>query len=358
MKTAKKILSVLLAIVMTFSLFVMSASAEDETENPVLKTKELSIINYNVAGLPVGLKVPSNQSEIGKIVTKNAYDIVAVQEDFNLHYFLNKNISEAVYPYRTKHTGGVPGGDGLNIYSRYPIYNAQHTSWSFANGVFDAGADELTPKGVLFAVIDLGDGVYVDYYNLHFDANGTDMDSVARIAQIKQLRKIIEYRNSKNPIIISGDFNSSIYYYQEDSKTLKEEIYDDLGFKDAWFEVHNEGEYTLESLQEWVDMYGGYGYTQTKDTWNSIEKVLFKDGENVKLTATSFEYTMFTDKDGNQLSDHPAAIAEITCEVTGEITANQEEFNVANVSFIERIKIFIKGFISALSLILTNLDTI
>ncbi|MBQ3590929.1 MAG: endonuclease, partial [Clostridia bacterium] len=87
---------------------------------------EISILNYNVAGLPklfgnAAEDVEDNQRQIGEILAAGGYDILAVQEDFGYHKALAAGLTG--YPYTTIHSGGVPGGDGMNVWSEYPLYN-------------------------------------------------------------------------------------------------------------------------------------------------------------------------------------------------------------------------------------------
>ena len=53
-----------------------------------------------------------------------------------------------------------------------PIYNEKRVTWNEACGILTDGSDELTPKGFVYTVIDIGNGIYVDFYNLHADAYG------------------------------------------------------------------------------------------------------------------------------------------------------------------------------------------
>ena len=124
----------------------LPAFAQDTNETGTLK-----ILNYNVDGLPL----PAFLSSTGRnplacskqIPAKlNAFgaDIIAVQEDFNFHTILKTHIDAK---YTTYHSGGIPFGDGLNFYSNLPLYNITRVPWEKAYGIFDAGSDELTPKG-------------------------------------------------------------------------------------------------------------------------------------------------------------------------------------------------------------------
>ena len=174
---------------------------------------DIKMINFNVAGLPFaafsGTDVGANQEVAGGYLSQNDFDIVAVQEDFGYHKNLVSGMSG--FGYMTNHTGSIPGGDGLNIFTtNMPIYNETRVAWNEACGILSDGSDELTPKGFVYTVIDIGNGIYVDFYNLHADAYGGQGSIAARTSQYKQLAEFIEARSAENdrPVIITGDFNN------------------------------------------------------------------------------------------------------------------------------------------------------
>ena len=110
---------------MAFSVMSIGVGAENEA-------KTLKILSYNVAGLPIDIDVPLKQAAIGKYINENDYDIVAVQEDFTFHSFLAAEVTN--YPYQTIHSGSIPWGDGLNIFSKTKIYNESRTEWDSLSG--------------------------------------------------------------------------------------------------------------------------------------------------------------------------------------------------------------------------------
>lgn len=313
----KKIKLILLSLLL--AVVIMPSSLIDASEN----NKEVKLLCYNVAGLPFpnedklkgnqGFCTSTNQLQIGKQINSINTDIVFVQEDFTYHNNLIKGLTN--YKYRTNHTGGIPGGDGLNIYSKYPIYNEKRTTWRKLSGVLSGLSDELTPKGVVFSCIDLGDGYYLDVYDLHMDA-GDDLGSVeARNDNIRQVAQIIKSRNSDNPIIITGDFNTSSHSKENSGDIFNSELIRGLGFKDAWTEQEHNGDY--ENWSELINKYakegiGSYG------NWDSMEKFLYKDGKDVSISLKNgtFEYKDLR-YNGKSLSDHKAAYGEFVLTKMG-----------------------------------------
>ena len=140
------------------------------------------------------------------------------------------------------HSSGIPGGDGMNVFSKYPIYNAERTPWDMTYGVIKEGADELTPKGILYSVIDLGDGLYVDFYVIHADAFDGEGSRAARNDNFRQLAELIASKGSTRPVIVTGDFNTSSHLDQGAEFTRI--MITEGGFKDAWTELYNGGNYT------------------------------------------------------------------------------------------------------------------
>lgn len=341
MKTTKRILALMLSVLVLVSGCAIAAQAAE--------AKEIKIMSYNVAGLPVGMDVPTNQAALGNIFNKSGYDIIAVQEDFTYHNMMAENLSKDIYPHWTNHSGAVPGGDGLNIFSKYPLYNEERTTWRSLSGVIEGGADELTPKGILYTLIELEDGVYLDFYTVHADAYGDPGSVAARSDNFRQLAEIINKRGTKNPVIIAGDFNTAHHYFGEASRDVfREVLIDGCGFKDNWVELVNDGDY---------DNFVGYpgdhfGY------WDSLDKVLYRDGDGVKLTATEFEYKFILNNKGESISDHAAALSTFTYEKTESFTENDEETEVVKPDKNRNLFAFIKTTIMDIIKLLTDFDKI
>ena len=292
--------------------------------------KTVSVLCYNVAGLPniddllgkpEAAHLTTNQTLLGRQLNGSAYDVIAVQEDFNYHRYLANGLES--YPYKTNHTGGVPGGDGLNVFSRVPVYNETRTTWEQLYGVIDDGADEMTPKGILYTVLDFGDGILVDLYDIHADAYGDEGSCAARRDNFRQLAEAIQQRGTDRPVIVTGDFNASIHQGNDDG--LYETLYASCGMKDAWVELHNGGDY--ENFDYWEETVGG-GWPNYWGVWDSLEKFLYRDGGGIHVEAQSFGYTDFLNDAGQSISDHKAAEVTFTFTKTDDYTASDEALSV------------------------------
>lgn len=310
---------------------------------------DLKAVNFNVAGLPFaalsGENVAANQKAAAKYLSQNGFDIVAVQEDFGYHRHLAAGMTG--YNYTTNHTGSIPGGDGLNLFTKdMPLYNETRVAWKDASGILSDGSDELTPKGFVYAVIDIGNGIYVDYYNIHADAYGGAGSVAARTSQYKQLAEFIEARSAENdrPVIITGDFNNHIHTKEDDAAIYKI-FYEQCGFRDAWIEYHNGGKYF--DMYEWhISGLPAWG------NWDSVERFFYRAGGGVDVVVSDFRYTEVSDDSGKVISDHSAAECDFTFIKTSDFVANTQELEVTGSpknSFIHSLMWFVTAFIKILS---------
>ena len=344
----KKLLAFLLCAVLCIACMCPAFAEDAAPESGTLK-----ILNYNVDGLPL----PSFLSSTGRdplacsklIPSKlNACDadIIAVQEDFNFHSVLKKRID---MPYRTYHFGGIPFGDGLNFYSKMPLYNVQRVAWETAYGIFDAGSDELTPKGFLCSSIEIAPDVFVDIYDLHADAYGAPPNAAARVAQYKQLLTFVDTYSEGHAVIITGDTNTRFMHTESE---LKKQFIDEAGFKEAWVELENDGNYdiTYDDIAIRGEEYWGI--------WDSVEKVFYRDGGGVSFAAEAHDFILFTDDAGSPLSDHSAELATLRytidrSAVQDSRTYKREVYNPFRVALLH-----VKYFFKALRLVLGELPKV
>ncbi len=310
---------------------------------------ELKAVNFNVAGLPFaafsGLNVIANQKFAGQYLSQNGFDIVAVQEDFNYHKNLVENMSG--FNFATNHTGGIPGGDGLNIFTKdMPVYNETRVAWNDACGILSDGSDELTPKGFVYTVIDIGNGIYVDFYNLHADAYSGKGSVAARTSQYKQLAEFIKARSQENdrPVIVTGDFNNHMHVHEDDGALYKT-LYLECGLKDAWIEYHNNGDYF--NLYNWhITGLPAWG------NWDSVERFMYKPGGGVDVVVSDFRYVEVSDDNANVISDHSSAECDFTFIKTSDFVENTQELQTVKApvsNFLRLLKWIIMDFFMILS---------
>ena len=352
MKISKKLLAVLLAAIMAFAVG-SAAFAEDEAASEV----KFTICSSNVAGLPIpsmfdenGKIVPETQKIMGQQLNASGVDIVCVQEDFQYHSVLAEQMTN--YPYSTFTSGGIPVGDGLNIFSKYPIYNIDRVAWEEFNGILDAANDGLTPKGFLKCTADIN-GVLVDVYDIHADANGSYEDCMAKKAQFTQLCKYMDENSAGRPIAIVGDYNAHLH--GDIAAELYPIMIQGAGFSDGWALFCNDGVYFTDYLPEEViaeyDAKWGGNYW---GRWDSVERLLFRDGDGAKLSVTDFKYVNYNELAGQPLTDHSVMVGELTVDTSDyarpELELNPEVKKSASWTFGHTIEMFLRS----LTLLITD----
>ena len=281
------------------AIFLIFAEADE--------TVELSIISANISGLPsfaskYDRDVSQSQKTLGKMLNEKGYDIVCVQENYQYHSVFSAEMSN--YPYKTYETGGVPIGDGLNIFSVYPIYNVERVAWKRVHGIFADGSDALTPKGFLRCTVDVN-GTLIELYNVHMDAYATEGDQLAKKAQLEQLMAYINKHSPNRPKLIVGDTN--ITFHKEPLVEPHAIVIEGGGFLDCWIEVKNNGNYMQGSdrsavIDAWYEKFGGHDWGR----WDSVERVWYRSGGGLDFQPTQFEYVVYSDDpaDKKALTDH------------------------------------------------------
>jgi hypothetical protein len=228
----------------------------------------------------------------------NEFDIVNVQEDFNYHSALYDTCN--LHNYRSPTTGGMGIGSGLNTMSYYPFDGDDmiRINWDDCNGV-----DCLTPKGFTLATVRLAEGVYIDIYNLHTQAQTNDADLEARRANILQLLDYIGSNSADNAVIVMGDTNTR---YTREGDNIGELL--DAGFSDVWIELIRGGDVPVKGGGALV-----CGPKITDADCEIVDKVLYRSNAFITLTPTNYKVRQDDEnEDGLKLSDHPPVAANWT----------------------------------------------
>ena len=295
----------LAAFMLVGSTAPMAVHAETEEDNT------FAVLSLNVAGLPaiISSSDPAeNTVQMSPLL--NNYDIVSVQEDFAYHDDLISEVTEL--PYQTEHSGNVPLGDGMNIFSRYPIYLETRYEWEERHGFITDGADQLTPKGILFTSIEIADGYFVDVYDIHTDADCDEESLAARRANMIQLAELIEERSVGHAVIVIGDTNSRYTRAEDNFETA---VLERCGLTDPWVDL------VCGSVAP-ADGDALFNYDNPNSAGHEVvDKIWYRSGKNVELEAISYDLlaTEFTDADGNQLSDHYPITATFAYELNETI---------------------------------------
>ncbi|MGW0571407.1 jacalin-like lectin [Streptomyces tauricus] len=249
-----------------------------------------NVLTYNVAGLPEGLSSGNPEVNTPLLAPRlGAYDIVNVQEDFNYHAALYAGDN---HPYRTATSGGVPFGDGLNTLSDHTFEDFERVGWNNCTGT-----NCLTPKGFSLARVRLAEGVFVDVYNVHTNADATHDALAARRANIEQLSDFVQANSAGNAVIVMGDTNTRYTRAGDNIRTLASEN----GLTDAWVQLVRGGSAPAQGSDALV-----CPTTAPTNSCEVVDKILYRGGDLVNLSASRYsnEWAKFLDSAGGNLSDH------------------------------------------------------
>ncbi|MEV6168760.1 jacalin-like lectin [Streptomyces sp. NPDC051954] len=271
-------------------------------------TGSFNVLTYNVAGLPLGLgdsDPETNTPLIGQRL--GPYDIVNVQEDFNYHASLYANDA---HPYRTATSGGAAIGDGMNTLSDYAFEDFERVRWNACTGT-----NCLTPKGFSLARVRLAEGVFMDLYNVHTNADDTDDALAARRANVEQLSDFIQANSAGNAVIVMGDTNTRYTRAGDNIRTLVSEN----GLKDAWIDLVKGGTPPAQGSDALVCD----SAAPTNDC-EVVDKVLYRGSNLVSLDATRYnnEWKSFLRSDGEHLSDHFPHTVDFSYTVSSSLKAS------------------------------------
>ncbi|MGF0169341.1 jacalin-like lectin [Streptomyces sp. Marseille-Q5077] len=248
------------------------------------------VLTYNVAGLPLGLGDSDPETNTPLIGQRLApYDIVNVQEDFNYHASLYANDT---HPYRTATSGGAGIGDGLNTLSDHSFEDFERVRWNSCTGT-----NCLTPKGFTLSRVRLAEGVFVDFYNVHTNADSDDAALAARRANVEQLSDFIQANSSGNAVVVMGDTNTRYTRAGDNIRTLVAEN----GLTDAWVQLVKGGTPPAAGSDALL-----CDATAPTNDCEVVDKVLYRGSKLLGLNATRYnnDWAKFLRSDGKHLSDH------------------------------------------------------
>lgn len=367
MKIIKKSICIILTVILALSSLAVFSFAAD-----VGMTGTFNVINYNIAGLPIPASMAGHNRDalsddvlIGKKINEAKFDIVGVQEDFNFDQYFRAELtnyenvtsgSTVKECHQSETSGGVPSGDGLNIFSLYNLYNIKRVEWKESMDSFDSNGDgnasigelegdSLTPKGFMVATIEPEKGYYIDVYDLHADAFGGESYQI-RAKQFTQLANYIMKHSVYDEttgcydhgVIVVGDFNAFIMEEgntNSDSKLLPNLI-EAAHLNDAWAvntlenisENVSDKNYSYRPYYDYVKTMAGVTNIWDESTglighYDSIERILYASGNGIKISLTdkgdSFKYENWKNEEGYSLSDHCNAQAKFTYTIVDKV---------------------------------------
>ncbi len=346
MKIPSTVLFILCFALLALPCALPANAAEVETT-----TGELTLLTYNVSGVPILGDTHSSQrryignsrmAKIGGVLTKEAPDLVAVEEDFSFHDALAAAMS--AFEYQSYPVAGLFGGDGLNAFSKYPIYNTVRTPWRVMYGVLSGACDRLAEKGILSFTMEVSPGAYIDFYVIHADCgHGVDYKSIdTRRDNFIQLREMIGRNSADRAVIVMGDFNSE--YDREERDDLYGTFVAPTGLKDVWAELKNGGSYIYTGKESW-----------NPEIPESLDKIMYRDGGGITFEPVDVSHYNITDENGETYSDHRATKAVLTFTANGNSPAPAVLTEPEPIPKTQFVFNEIKGFFRALTLALTHL---
>ncbi|GGN53323.1 hypothetical protein GCM10011349_27820 [Novosphingobium indicum] len=282
---------------------------------------DLSVLTYNVAGLPWPLakKGPVALRAIGERLARMRAEgcaprVVVLQEAFSAEA---KAIgARAGYAYSVEgpylRTGGVPPGmdrswmlgetagtpvdSGLVVLSDLPVLDVQRAA--FPEGAC-AGYDCLAAKGVVLVTLQLASGRAVMVATTHFNSRGASKAPVERtLAAYRRqadflARFIAAHRAPGMPLVIAGDFNRG----QRPGR---------MALLDAAM-ARLAGGPLLDSLRICMNDDPG-AYDRSLDALTIARRArdlqFAIDGEGAGLQPVGIDIPFGTEPDGTMLSDH------------------------------------------------------
>ncbi|MDE6339070.1 MAG: hypothetical protein K2K97_04700 [Muribaculaceae bacterium] len=321
---------------------------------PAVK-KTFTAASLNVDGLPPTVKVGGvytaklnpdggagvdGSKQISKLVSQKGWDFFSVSEAFNYNDELMTSL-KGVYnagTFRSKITdvglldvGGFLNGskhfdtDGLNLLwsnaSGMSVSGESWTMWGKRNGTTSNGSDELIAKGFRYYCVTVANGMEVDVYIHHMDAETDAADNAARVEQMNQLADVILASDNKRPILIMGDTNCR--YTRDPIKSLFfARINGDDRFEihDPWIDFTQAGVYPPEnsgSIMVPNSFDGTDECFQKYQTGEVVDKIWWiqNSDSQCKLTALNYLHDLdFTWPDGTPISDHYPIVIDFEIE--------------------------------------------
>jgi hypothetical protein len=273
---------------------------------------ELSMLTYNVAGLPQEISTEQPGVNIPLISPLlEPFDLVMTQEDFDWWVddlagldFVNYHTrlaADTTFEHATEqHPGpdavGIDGedpqrplplvGDGLGFLSRFPFTDVVRVPWDHCYGDAETGAgDCLAMKGFMVATFELAPGAEVDIYTLHGEAGEGPDDQPLQEEDYEQLAAFITRHSPGRAVMLAGDTNLHLEP-GHDQEATDRPIWEGFLAANELADVCD----TLECVEP-----------------GSIDKVAWRDGGGVTLEPLEYRWEddLFVDPAGDDLSDHP-----------------------------------------------------
>lgn len=283
----------------------------------------LSVLSYNVHGLPPVFADDHPRNRVALIGSlARAYDVVLLQEDFEYHGAIRRQMTESVdargngmaFDVRRLaakillapasalfHDFSPPYGAGLSAFVKPALMrrgDVARAPYGVCEGWLGSHLDCWASKGYLRVGIRTPEGGVVDIYTTHLDA-GRDKRSVkTRRRQLRMLASAIERQSAGRAVIVGGDLN--LASNRPGDGEVMVEFRERLNLRDS-------------------------GAGPQLPFWRNRDYILYRSGVKTLISVEQAgEASEFVDG-LNPLSDHPAVYARVRVSRVGTDTEDEPE---------------------------------
>lgn len=275
---------------------------------------ELSVLSYNVRGLPALVARDSPRTRAKAIATRaSAYDVALFQETFEYHSALRKRMpgtveyagNGAVFDARrfvgrmlltpialvVPHMSGQYGA-GLSTFVKSNLAlprSVGRAPYRICDGWIGSAYDCWASKGYLRVRIRAPEGGTIDVYSTHLDAGRSRHAVKARRRQLEILADAIDKNSGDRAVILAGDLNLA----SDEPRDHR----------------------LLLDLRKRLDLHDS-GAKPQMPFWSIRDHILYRSGSGVQLSVSdageAFEFITAS----GALSDHPAVYARFRVHAT------------------------------------------
>ena len=262
-----------------------------EVEKPVVEQGTISVLTYNIHGLPAEVTGDDTETRVHEIAPRlSNFDIVGLQEDWmDVHHQVLREYNQTLVIDRFDQPldDEKVYGAGLSYFGQHPIINVEHVYYDSCHGLVNNGSDCFASKGVQHLELDIGGFFALHVLNTHLEAGGADADHDIRTQQINTILSLLE-DIQEEPVVVMGDFNLRPSDPQEDELLIL---------------FREEGNLRQTCMEV------------ACDESDHIDQIFIRSGSDIQLTVDRWERdASFVDSQALPLSDHPAIVSQLIWE--------------------------------------------
>jgi len=281
-----------------------SASGYVPTTSPSLR---FTVATYNVRARPLLDDAGTKFTAIAPILDR--FDIVALQECFTDHRLLWERTTFPVRVYDGSRTTWYRlVSSGLSVMARFRARTVEVEKFRDPEGLrylFRAKKDGLASKGILFARFEMGEGRFLDFYNVHMEAGSDEASNEARRLQTRQL---ISYVRSTSPpenaVLLVGDFN------------MRAKVQRGVRHKACSVDLRGLDRHELlDAITRQLNLANSGNLAGPAPT-EQIDHIFYRPGSNLRLRPVAWrvDKALFQSKAGVPWSDHDPVIATFVAD--------------------------------------------